>query len=442
MRYITMKSRTFNLAILFAGLIFIHSLASEARAAAVLPMPELSPLPLSEQLSTMREPLPVEVIVDASLEFSGASETGAAEVKDKLVVLLRKFRDEVANVSGQAELGEKALAFLHKNLLSTYSLMQTRVDTAVDTGVYNCVSSAVLYMIFARSVGLSVSGARTPDHAFCVVLANGQQIDVETTNPYGFNPGSRKEFSDSFGKLTGFSYVPPGNYRDRRGIGEKEMLGLILYDRVSEYGEARLYRDALQPAVSAYALMGTPETLSVLKIALSNYVTSLGMRQDFPGAIQFLDAVKASFGGIVDLGDSRRDIYHNWTVNLIHANDLANADALLSQPATKASVDDADWMNLSVEIVLRRAQGEAAANGNLPAAAVVTDGIKRLGRQPPLLQTYQAYIHNAFALLYNGRKLAEAKALIEQGLAASPDSAMLQQDLDIVKKAMKRQPSP
>jgi hypothetical protein len=438
MRYITMKSRKLTPAIIFVGLIFIHSLASETRTTPVLPMPELSPLPLSEQLSTMREPLPVEVILDASLEFSGASEASAAEVKDKLVVLLRRFRDEVADVNGQAELGEKALAFLHKNLLTSYSLMQTRVDTAVETGVYNCVSSAVLYMIFARSVGLSVSGARTPDHAFCVVLANGQQIDVETTNPYGFNPGSKKEFSDSFGKLTGFSYVPAGNYRDRRGIGEKEMLGLILYDRVSEYGESRLYRDALQPAVSVYALMGTPEMLSVMKIALSNYVTSLGMRQDFPGAIQFLDAVKASFGGIAELGDSRRDIYHNWTVSLIRANDLSTAEALLAQPATRSSVEDADWTSLSVEVALRRAQAEAGSNGSLAAAGLVSDGIRKLGRQPLLLQAYQAYIHNAFALLYNGRKLAEAKTLIEQSLPAYPESAMLQQDLDIVKKALKR----
>jgi hypothetical protein len=184
--------------------------------------------------------------------------------------------------------------------------------------------------------------------------------------------------------------------------------------------------------------MGSPEMLSVMKIALSNYVTFLGMRQDFPGAIQFLDAVKASFGGIVDLGDPRRDIYHNWAVALIRVNDLAGAETLLSQPAAKAAVEEADWMALSVEVVLRRAQGEAAANGNLAAAAIVTDGIRKLGRQPVLLQTSQAYVHNAFALLYNARKFAEGKALIEQALAASPDSVLLQQDLEVVKKAMKR----
>jgi len=239
-----MSARTCFPAILLAGLIFVQPVSPQARPA-IQSFPELVPLPSSQQLSTMREPLPVETIVDAALEFSGASDAGAAEAKDKLVGLLRRFRDEVTDVTEQAALGEKALLFLHKNLFTTYAVLQTRVDTALDTGVFNCVSSAVLYMIIARSVGLSVSGVRTSDHAFCSVLVNGQQIDVETTNPDGFNPGAKKEFTDSFGKVTGFRYVPPGHYGDRRAIGEKELLSLILYNRVSEYGDSRFFKDAL-----------------------------------------------------------------------------------------------------------------------------------------------------------------------------------------------------
>jgi hypothetical protein len=424
-------------AIVFAGFIFIQSLASQARSG-LQPYPELAPLPFSEQLSTMREPLPVETIVDAALEFSGASDRSAAAAKDKLVVLLRRFRDEVANLTGQAELAEKALSFLHKNLFSGYSVLQTRVDIALDTGVYNCVSSAVLYLIVARSVGLSVSGVRTSDHALCSVLVNGQQVDVETTNPDGFNPGAKKEFTDSFGKVTGFRYVPPGNYGDRRTIGEKELLSLILYNRVSEYGDSRFFRDALQPAVSAYALMGTEEMRKVMGTAFSNYVTSLGIRQDFQQAVQFMDVVKASFGGIVDLGQPRRDMYHNWVVSLLDESAIQDADALLAQPATKAALDDADWTNLSVVVVQRRAQDEADMGGLLSAAAIVTEAMTRLGRIPPLLQTYEAYMHNAFAQQYNARKLANAKSVVDQGLAAYPDSRMLQQDLDLVKKALKQ----
>src|SRR5208337_4513939 len=306
-----MRKRAAASAILFSTYIFMQGLSAQARTG-IAPVAELTPLPLSQRLSTMREPIPVETIVDAALDFSGASDSAAAAAKDKLSTLLLKFRGEVAEVSDQAALAERALTFLHRNLFTSYSALQTRVDTTLDTGVYNCVSSAVLYMVLARSVGLSVGGVRTSDHAFASVLVNGQQLDVETTNPYGFNPGAKKEFTDSFGKITGYSYVPPGSYVDRRAIGEKELLSLILYNRVSEYIDGRSFRDALQPAVSAFTLMGSDETRQVMTLALTNYITWLGMRQEFPRAVQFTDAVKASFGGIVNIDQSRRDVYHNW----------------------------------------------------------------------------------------------------------------------------------
>ena len=206
-----MRAGRAAVAILFSGLIFIHLLPAQARTG-VVPISALTPLPRSQQLATMREPLPVETIVDAALEFSGASEAAAGAAKDRLASLLLKFRAEVADVSDQGVLAERALTFLHKNLFTTYSVTQTRVDTVLETGVFNCVSSAVLYLALTRSVGLSVAGVRTTDHAFATVLVNGQQVDVETTNPFGYNPGAKKEFTDTFGRTTGYSYVPPGNY--------------------------------------------------------------------------------------------------------------------------------------------------------------------------------------------------------------------------------------
>jgi hypothetical protein len=431
-----MRHRAVLFAILFSNLIFMQALPAQTRTG-ITPVAELTPLPLSQQLSTMREPIPVETIVDAALVFSGASDVAAASAKDRLSGLLLKFRGEVADVSDQGTLAERALTFLHKNLFTSYSVLQTRVDTALETGVYNCVSSAVLYLILTRSVGLSVGGVRTMDHALASVLVNGQQVDVETTNPFGFNPGAKKDFTDSFGRITGYTYVPQGNYADRRAIGEKELLSLILYNRVSEYMDGRTYRDALQPAVSAFTLMGSDETRQVMTIAFTNYITWLGMRQEFPVAVQFTDAVKASFGGIVNIDQPRRDMYHNWVVNLLDARAFADADSLLSQPSTRAALDDADWTALSVAVVQRLAQAQGDSGGNIAAAGVVADALKRLGRQPALLQTYEAYVHNAFAMLFNAKKVADAKAVVDQGLAVYPDSRMLQQDLDIAKKAIR-----
>jgi hypothetical protein len=430
-----MRKRAAAFAILFSTLIFMQVVSAQARS--ITPVAELTPLPLSQQLSTMREPIPVETIVDASLGFSGASDAAAAAAKDRLSGLLLRFRSEVADVSDPAALAERALTFLHKNLFTAYSVLQTRVDTALETGVYNCVSSAVLYLILARSVGLSVGGVRTSDHAFTWVLANGQQIDVETTNPFGFNPGAKKDFTDSFGKTTGYTYVPPGTYAERRAIGEKELLSLILYNRVSEYMDGRSFRDALQPAVSAFTLMGSDETRQVMTLAFTNYISWLGMRQEFPQAVQFTDAVKASFGGTVNIDQPRRDMYHNWIVSLLDARQLSDADALLSQPSARAALDEDDWTALSVAVVQRQAQAEGDSGGNIAAAGVVAEALKRLGRQPALLQTYEAYVHNAFAVLFNARKAVDAKAVIDQGLAVYPDSRMLQQDLDLARKAIR-----
>ncbi|HET6487101.1 MAG TPA: hypothetical protein VFH83_11815 [Spirochaetia bacterium] len=400
--------------------------------------PELTPLPLSSQLSAMREPLPVETIVDAALEFSGASDDLASADKDKLSGLIMRFRAEVADVTSPADLADRALAFLHKNVFTRYSVRQARVDTALESGVYNCVSSAVIYLILARSVGLSVGGVRTTDHAFDTVLINGQPVDVETTNPYGYNPGSRKEFTDSFGKVTGYSYVPPSNYADRRAIGEKELLSLILYDRVSEYVDGKYLRDALQPAVSAYTLIGSDELRLILINLLGAYSASFEGRKDWPGAIQFLDSAKASLGALPELEKRRREVYHNWVVTLIASNALTDAEAMLEQPAVQASLEDADWANLSIATVQALADQEARANGYAAAASFVVDAIHRIGARPLLLQTYEVYAHNTFALLFNQRKYSEAKTTVDQALQIYPDSHTLSQDLDLVKRALKQ----
>jgi hypothetical protein len=431
-----MRKRAAILACFCGGLIFLQALAAQARAG-IAPVAELTPLPLSQQLSTMREPIPVETIVDAALVFSGATDTGAAASKDRLSGLLLKFRGEVTDVSDQAVLAERALTFLHKNLFTSYSVLQTRVDTALETGVYNCVSSAVLYLVLARSVGLSVGGVRTTDHAFASVLVNGQQLDVETTNPFGFNPGAHKDFTDSFGKVTGYTYVPPGNYSDRRSIGEKELLSLILYNRIAEYVDGRSYRDALQPAVSAFALMGSEETRQMMTDVMVTYIGWLGSRQEFTQASQFADGVKASFGGTVNIDEPRMDLYHNWVVTLLDARQYGDADALLSQPSTRAALDDTDWTSLSNAVVQGMAQAEWETGGNVAGAAVVADALKRFGRRQALLQMYEMYVHNQFVTLYKVRKAVDAKAVIDQGLVVYPESRMFQQDLDLARKALR-----
>ena len=151
--------------------------------------------------------------------------------------------------------GQFILEYMHKNILKSYSLYQSGIDTLLATGRYNCVSSAVLYMVLCKSAGLDVSGVITRDHAFALLQPGGESIDVETTNPYGFDPGNRREFHDGFGRLTGFAYVPARNYRDRQAIAPIELISMIISNRIAELEMRNRFSEAVPLAADRAALL-------------------------------------------------------------------------------------------------------------------------------------------------------------------------------------------
>jgi len=182
---------------------------------------------------------------------------------------LGRIRSAVQTLNSSPELpadcrerAEYILGFMHKNILRSYSLYQTRVDTIFTNGRYNCVSSAILYIILCKSAGVPTSGVMTKEHAFAMVHSDDFDIDVETTNPYGFDPGNKKEFFDSVGNLTGISYVPAQNYRDRQTISQIELVSLILNNRIADHERQNRFGDAVPVAVDMAALL-TGNTLAV-----------------------------------------------------------------------------------------------------------------------------------------------------------------------------------
>lgn len=69
-----------------------------------------------------------------------------------------------------------------------YDYEQSRLMGIFETGEYNCISSALLYAVMARELGLAVEGVMMPTHAFIQLnLPGGTPVDVETTSPGGFD---------------------------------------------------------------------------------------------------------------------------------------------------------------------------------------------------------------------------------------------------------------
>ena len=191
-------------------------------------------------------------LAEISLWASGDATASCLEQIHKIAEAIKASSRLLTTSKEKAEF---ILDYMHKNLLKSYSANQTRVDVLLSNGRFNCVSSSVLYLILCKSVGLNVVGVTTKDHAFVSVYIDGKNIDVETTNPYGFNPGDHKEFHDQFGRLTGFAYVPPQNYRDRHAITPIELISIILRNRISELEAGNRFVEAVPLAVDRAALL-------------------------------------------------------------------------------------------------------------------------------------------------------------------------------------------
>ena len=191
-------------------------------------------------------------LAEISLWASGDT---SASTLGKINAAVEKLKTSPDLPSADKDRAEYILSFMHKNIFKSYSLFQTRIDTIFSNGRFNCVSSAVLYMIFCQALGIPTWGVMTKDHAFVMIPIGEMECDVETTNPYGFDPGNRKEFHDSNGNITGFAYVPPQNYRDRQKIGQISLISLILNNRIAENERQNRYGEAVPVAIDRAALL-------------------------------------------------------------------------------------------------------------------------------------------------------------------------------------------
>lgn len=419
--------------LLFA-LLAAAPLAAQRAAAVEIPAPH----PLAARLAAASEPLPLDDLVDASLAFSGVGDASLPAYRRRLLDVVAGFQATVAGIADPGLLASRALEYLHAGTLKRYDFRQVRIDTLLDGGSYNCVSSAVLYLVLARSVGLTVGGVRTTDHAFCTVQVGARTVDVETTNPYGYDPGSRKEFTDSFGKVTGFAYVPPTSSRDRTAVGERGLLALVLHDRVSFAIERGDHAASLEPAVTGWTLSGDALAREALATAVSNNAVLLGQSRRYDEAVALLEQAERSFGADPDLAQRRQELLHNQVVSLVEAGDLDAADSLLAAQPRADLFDPADRLDLQVWVVQMRADRSVRIKDYPAAASTIAEGIARLGALADLLGAFEVYTHNAYAQLYNARRFSEAKTLLEAALTRYPASRVIRSDLDSTLKALKQ----
>jgi hypothetical protein len=357
--------------------------------------------------------------------------------------------------------GDYILAYMHRRFLRTYSARQTRLDTLLSSGGYNCVSSAVLYLILAVSQGLDARGVATRDHAFVIVSRGGESWDVETTNLYGFDPGNRREFQDQFGKLTGFAYVPARNYRDRISLSPLELISLILHNHIADMEQRGRYDVAVPLALSRASLLAGRKNPAVsnffadpgqdLRERILNYGASLLNAGKEEEGLRWAVYAGPCFAAAAAGEDPRWQNYinvlvSNRTVKLCRAGRFTEAYGFLADNGSL--VDPAEYRRL--EAVIADGELTTLANG-VKQAADVASVMARLdeaesagllpGSRARQLRNHLSLwlatdFHNRFAAAFNRRDYSLARSIVDEGLAEFPNDRRLLGDRSTLERAL------
>ena len=400
----------------------------------------------------------------------------------------------------QEERGRAILKYLYRDYLSKYSLNQTRLDVALEEGTYNCVSSAVLYMAAAKAGGLQVYGQRTSQHAFCTIYVPSKKanqltkIDVETTNPYGFNPGS-KETIENESQIKKYYVVPKKYYSNRQQVSDGVFAGLIAGNLCSDYIKKNDYFTALPLGAARFDAVrnenpskGTSLVRSEFDILACNYINL--MPEGSQKAEKYASMLEW-FTRFIDRWESNDFVqknmdstFNNLFVLCINEKNFPLAEEYYEKLKPYVSKKQLEKSNetLADIYVLSKTDGQTASeqiqtikelkasrsfslaqerridlylenawldilnpmmtagrfvDGYLVSLDALEDlplssGIKKMNQS--FYNNCIAEIHNDFALAANNQNFDEAIAILENGLERFPGDKTLTKDLADLKK--------
>lgn len=454
--------------LLFLGLtVFI---ALPLPALRLTPLPEVTGRPAGADLA-------LDDLIDLALVLSGAPSSAVPGYRERMAQWVGEVQAQTASIEDEETKAEAVLMALHGRL-KAYSLYQTRLDVLADRGLYNCVSSALAYMILGRGVGLDIQAVATSDHAFALVrLADGKEIDVETTTRHGFDPGTKNEFTNAFGQ-TGFVYVPPGNYNHRRTIGDRQLLGLLVQNRMADFQRAGRPDEAVGPAIDRWTLEGTPEAFTTLIEGFVNYGSWLNGRRDYAKGLALVEQMALWTGPAAETKNLAQAFVNNQINVLLDRQDFAGAQALTQDWKDRGFLAEAEnrrnleviadrqltaaakalpwsqaadrvnqaWSQTLVSAARRQelltyvygqeVQRTAAARGALAAWTFLGTLPAEVQSWATLAKARDLYAHNAaveahnrFAQLWNDGSRDQARQVLEAALAIFPDNALLKKDL-------------
>lgn len=351
-------------------------------------------------------------IVQTAIEYSlcppGSDEE--RQCLEKYAALEKSVQEQLAALP-KMEAAEKILALMYESVLYRYKADSTRLNTTLLTGEYNCVTASVLYLALATSLGIDARGQETTVHAFCTVYIDGQKIDVETTNPYGFNPGVKKAVGGTENSRR-YAVVPRRYYSGRREISARAMATLTGKNVASDLNDAEDYETAIPLEISRLEYLSitddseTGTAKSDLDTLVCNYAMLLSKAMRNVEALDYINQVADKFGYSAELRRTYGNVLYNEAVNLTNDRKYEEARSFFEE---------------------RKDGADSTMQSRIDR--MITSGS---------LKYHEVSVHNQVVPLFNGGSYEDAKAILEEALKQNPESSVLKRDLQQVNRALSR----
>lgn len=427
-------------------------------------------------------------LIRGALEFSIG--TSGSEIEEYYLLKYDSLHKKVAALNPyEMDLETRCkeiLSLIYNEKLTFYQEEQTRMDVLFEDGTYNCVSSCILYVALCKDFGIDARCQRTKKHCFAKVYLDTGSYIVETTNPYGFNPGTKQPITD-----TRYAVVEKRNYENAREVCDRELAGLVAKNLCSYYIEMDVYDLAVGLAVTRMRFLDglglDDDSRNDFDAVCINYLAYCQSQEAHYDAFLWLcDVIKeygmtdllqkaydnVLFNCLVSFArngnyESADELFENNRQNLSMEMDekllrtlfLMRADDEVSKLSNKDALDyvkenieyaqsipglytadvkttfekwlDYFWFNLASEYFDRGEYIEAveiASQGlqDVPSSA----NLKSIKKQA--LYNNDVKYHNLFAKYANAQDYEKAKEVLEEGLRQNPGSAMLMQDMNAI----------
>jgi hypothetical protein len=393
-------------------IIFLILLCVDLLAESLTAVPRLEAKDFAVRLYHAKEPLAVNELAGASLLISGVEDNRLDYFRQKFAAKIEEVKSYFKGRGVSTALADDLLQYMHKKYLKQYNVKQTKMDVLLDNGTFNCVSSAVFYLVLSRSLGFTVYGVKTTDHSLISLTINDVSYDVETTSVFGFNPGEKREFKDDFGKTTGYAYVPPGHYSERQRIGEKELLFLILYNRVVLLLEEKQYSQAVSLAADGYELLQDDFALTLLLQTFSQYSTWAVSAKQFAAGLDTLKKAITIYKQVEKLKELQNYLILQWTLEKIEQGDFQGAEVFITAEYKAKNVKKENYEELMLYLYQNKAEHSAKLNGYKAALEVVREAMAIFDGDERLFKLKIRYTYNYIIELVNKGNYDEASSVL------------------------------